>query len=68
MADLLRSGRPRTASTDRNTEKNQRTVRENQRVTVKKLATETGTGQHTVREMRKIWDIGKSMPAGLLAC
>jgi len=36
-------------------------------VTVGKLATETGIGQHTVQEMREIWDIGKSMPAGLLA-
>jgi len=68
MARLPRSGRPRTASTNRNTEKNQRGVRVNQCVTATKLATQIGIGQHTVQEMREIWDIGKSMPAGLLAC
>jgi hypothetical protein len=68
-ADLPVSGRPRTASTDRNTEKKIKDQSERERkkgVTIKKRATEVGIGQHTVQERRKIWDIGKCMPAGLL--
>lgn len=67
MADLPRSGRPRTASINRITEKIKE-LSERIYATVKKLPTEIGIGQHSVQEMQEIWDIGKSMPAGLLAC
>ena len=66
MTYLRLGGRPRTASTDRNTEKNQRAVIEKNRVTVRKLATDMGTGQRIVQERQENWDIGKAMPAGLL--
>jgi MinD superfamily P-loop ATPase len=42
MTDPHRSGRPRTASTDRNTHTKKKAVRENQCVTVTKPATVIG--------------------------
>jgi len=52
------SGRPRAASTERN-KKNQRTVREKRRVTVREMAAEIGIKPRAVQKVAEILDTRK---------
>ena len=51
IKDEPRSGRPRTASTDRNKERVDALIREDRRITVNEIATKLAVGHSAVQEM-----------------
>jgi transposase len=54
IADHLRCGRPRTAATERNKQKVDELIRQDQRTTVREIAVQLGVGHHAVQEMMEI--------------
>jgi transposase len=64
IADQPRCGPQRTAATERNKQKVDELIRQDQRTTVREIAVQLGVGHHAVQEMMEILGYRKFTSVG----